>query len=770
MGQRSGRSTRGPLAAAAHLESGVAMGGATVGTRARQARLAMVPVAMGLLLGTAACTPGTTRPTATPPTIMHASEHGSRIQALQAGEGFSCAVRGDGAVFCWGENGDGQAAPDLRDHDFIGAPRRVPRVDGAGGLWLGGAAACSLGRRATLRCWGDGFRDVEEIPVEGDVAQVLPERETLCVRGDGGLSCAPRRHDGGGQRLAFRFETMELPASGGIVALRPASWMYPGDQANLPGARTVSPFELCALDDGMVRCRDSRGRVTVVGEGVLAITGGKRLCLRDARGLACSRAHTDSLAEACRDDCEAMFVPIAAGEGALAFGAGADLGCAVAADAVLRCWKWTTRYEAEEVDMGYESWFEPRVAEDKIHPPQDLGVFARAQLVVGDDHACLLDAEGTLSCWGAARRGATGHGLAVARLETPHDVDSLLASGLAAGGAHTCAVTGRGVSCWGDNRHGQLGLDAVTHSAEAVALRLPSTQPVVQIAAGAAHTCLGFGDGSVGCFGANRGGQLGVSRDAGGPALRRVPGVSGAIDIDAYGDRTCVLDGGGGVRCWGRCYRSGPCDGPQVVRALAGGRQVVAGPEICVRTATALQCVASPSSRRVREVPLAATFASGACAVSTAGEVGCFAWQDSEILGAPPALGRFPVQGIAGATAIAQRHRRGCAVAGGGLACFETRSIGDGDGDYLPSIESDFQAVSVEGVGDAVEVVVGSDHTCFRRSAGTVACFGANTLGRLGRGEPVQFVGRPLPVPLPAAVEESHRGGADAPAGGRHPD
>ena len=82
---------------------------------------------------------------------------------------------------------------------------------------------------------------------------------------------------------------------------------------------------------------------------------------------------------------------------------------------------------------------------------------------------------------------------------------------IAAGGQHTCRLTGAGTTapafCWGDNSFGQLGDGSTTSSATPVPVS--GGLSFTQLTTGSGHTCGLTAAGLAYCWGDNTSGQLG---------------------------------------------------------------------------------------------------------------------------------------------------------------------------------------------------------------------------------------------------------------------
>lgn len=183
-------------------------------------------------------------------------------------------------------------------------------------------------------------------------------------------------------------------------------------------------------------------------------------------------------------------------------------------------------------------------------------------LATGDRHACaILDRASfghRVKCWGDNDFGQLGAGTVTANESAPVDAFGIDDARLiAAGGEHTCALRGSGVStyvsCWGRGTEGQLGNISPVSSAYPGYVLLPEglrVDLITSIAVGGQHSCLIVG-GRVLCWGRGTEGQLGdgASADIGAP--RGVAGISGAVAL-SLGDRhSCALLSSAEVACWG---------------------------------------------------------------------------------------------------------------------------------------------------------------------------------------------------------------------------
>jgi alpha-tubulin suppressor-like RCC1 family protein len=347
-------------------------------------------------------------------------------------------------------------------------------------------------------------------------------------------------------------------------------------------------------------------------------------------------------------------------------------------------------------------------------------------------------------------------------------------------GESMCAIFKSGrVACWGKNDFGQLGLPKSATPVSSPTW-MPNVTDAVSMAVGSRHSCIVHKDGALTCVGDNRRGQLGVPLATSGPDTeqrQRVTLSAGALRVSAGDEQTCVVLKDQTLWCMGRPYF--PC-----VAGLTGAPDVNAPAEPTPRRVSTLQfedvvtyythtCAISAGTKDVycagpsfwgetgvapsqtctalsKVSTSSSTFSSLALGiVHTCGvrvnEVQCLGMAQGGQLGRPTnstpnvnmrRLVDFkdttPVESIsAGAQSTCVRHRSGQ------VECVGTNSAGQLGRAISPGPQSDIPDY-VQGIADARSISMSLSAACalMKPAAGepTIACWGSNSDGQLGRG------------------------------------
>lgn len=246
------------------------------------------------------------------------------------------------------------------------------------------------------------------------------------------------------------------------------------------------------------------------------------------------------------------------GVAALMAGAGWAHSCGLVAGGAVKCWG---NGEAGQLGTG-------ALVGSASPTPAALADVAYGVLV-GWKSTCAITGPAGLACWGDNAYGQLGDPVAGGTVLLPAPVanvaDVAVLRAVALGAEHACvAYDGDGVSgavrCWGRGDSGQLGNGATPALQKTgVEVVLESDAPlldVVALAAGGAHTCALTASGALHCWGANASGQLGLGDYAPRPRAVPVPSLaSGGGAVSAGAAHTCALTGVGTVNeklwCWG---------------------------------------------------------------------------------------------------------------------------------------------------------------------------------------------------------------------------
>jgi len=157
------------------------------------------------------------------------------------------------------------------------------------------------------------------------------------------------------------------------------------------------------------------------------------------------------------------------------------------------------------------------------------GVSSAKALAAGQNHACALHEDGTVTCWGY-----------VTPKQNPKKIEGLsgvVAIGAGSGNSDTCAVMGdKTVKCWGESQEpkDEAGLSDVT------------------LVRARNHKCAMSGDGSMRCWGYNDRGQVGTGETTGSNHKKDpVVDLGKAVHMDVGMNFVCAALEDGNAKCWG---------------------------------------------------------------------------------------------------------------------------------------------------------------------------------------------------------------------------
>ncbi|MCY4113187.1 MAG: PQQ-dependent sugar dehydrogenase [Chloroflexi bacterium] len=281
----------------------------------------------------------------------------------------------------------------------------------------------------------------------------------------------------------------------------------------------------------------------------------------------------------------------------------------------------------------------PKAATASASPAPNARTSASAfvQVAVGENHACALQADGFVHCWGDDDQD---------QLNVP---DGIRFKQITSGWRFSCGLSTAGeIACWGRNNHKQasppagqfLDIDAGWDHACAIgrdgtvcwgrdadgrSLVPPATR-FTAIGAGAEHTCGLTHEGSLVCWGKNDNGR---ANNHAGPFHRLAVGIA----------HTCALDRDGRVFCQGDNSLGQSDSTPGAYRQLAAGSELTCGLESsgsihCWGSKRPGQATTGKPTPEARFESIAAGWNS-VCGLSDNGYVQCFGYTMNGTLFSP---------------------------------------------------------------------------------------------------------------------------------------
>jgi alpha-tubulin suppressor-like RCC1 family protein len=117
--------------------------------------------------------------------------------SVTAGILHTCAIRTDGTLWCWGDNGAGALGIGSTVSQDLPQQVTTPATTGWGSVTAGNYHTCATRTDGTLWCWG--FNDEGQLGIGNTIDQDLPQQVTTpaadgwsTVAGGGGHTCATR--------------------------------------------------------------------------------------------------------------------------------------------------------------------------------------------------------------------------------------------------------------------------------------------------------------------------------------------------------------------------------------------------------------------------------------------------------------------------------------------------------------------------------------------------------------------------------------------------
>ena len=479
------------------------------------------------------------------------------------------------------------------------------------------------------------------------------------------------------------------------------------------------------LGDGTSQWRVQPTSVVGLSSGVVAVAAGDAhtCALTDAGAVRCwGNNQYGELGDGIGWQRLTPYAVSGLGSGIRAIAAGANYSCAITDAGGAKCWG-----QNQNGQLGDGSQFPRNVPTDVVGLSSGVSAIGLAGFYYGA-HTCALAGPNVL-CWGYNREGELGDGTSTLRT-TPTAVTGLGAAALAisTGAYRSCALLANGAAeCWGNNFSGELG-DATIWNRRSPVQVLGLAADAVALASGFEANCAFRVGGTVDCWGNNYYGALGIGADSFRATPVDVAGLtSQVVAIDKGGAFGCAISTSGTVMCWGLNASGQLGDGTNLSHAQPVAVTGLGG------TAVAL-----------------ATGGSHACALTTAGAVECWGANGSGQLGDGTSSSRAApaeVLGLGAAVAsITAGASHTCALSTlGVIMCWGSDAYGQlGDG------VSGAASTSVQVAGlpaGIVDVVAGEDYTCAIDSQGGVTCWGENSFGQLGNGtisrSPSPVVGLP---------------------------
>ena len=355
---------------------------------------------------------------------------------VSSGTNFTCAVKSDGTVWCWGRNDVGQLGNGTTTN--ASRPVQVTGLTNATQVASGEQSSCALKLDGTVWCWGggrlgNGSGNSSNVPV-----QVSDLANATQISGNFLHFCA-------------------LKSDQNVVCWGWNVIQNLGDSTTTDRLVPTAPNP--ALPMGVVQV--SAG---VFGTSVLLTDGTVRSWGAGNNGAFGNGTNTYATSTKTAPSGLATVSRISGGPG------WGNLCAIETAGSVVKCWGLNNNGQLGIGVMaasGADYW--------RLTPVTVTGFTSTVTAIdVGIYTPCALLVDTTVMCWGYSGNGQAGQ--SAANVLTPTTVPNLTGVVQASpGNVHSCAVlSDTTVKCWGLNTYGALGNNSTTNSVAAVSVLSPA--------------------------------------------------------------------------------------------------------------------------------------------------------------------------------------------------------------------------------------------------------------------------------------------------------
>ena len=367
---------------------------------------------------------------------------------ISAGDQHSCAVTGQGDVFCWGSNRSGQLGNNGSNRDY-NSPQltRLPVGVQAKQVAAGSEHSCAVATNGDVYCWG--ANDAGQLGI-GSTGANKPTPVKALLTGASQVSVS-------GLYTCAVTQSAEAYCWGNNAKGQLGIGSVGGQETSPQKVNLANVTQISTGGESSTGDVDPRAHVCAV------TTGGVAYCWGDNTngqlGIGTSGDPTGTPQELDLT-------------GVTAVTTGESHSCAIAIDSRAYCWGNSAEYQLGNGDNRGPSTCagEPCATTPLMVVGEDgTGALTQVSAIsAGDFHTCVITTGSQVYCWGFNLLGQLGQGTAgrgnpgvfpapALSLDRTGPLSQMTV--ISGGSNHTCGVSSFGVAlCWGYNNSGQLGI------------------------------------------------------------------------------------------------------------------------------------------------------------------------------------------------------------------------------------------------------------------------------------------------------------------------